>query len=91
MFTYYWSKYPREAQIRFAAYASTSVQQIHSKKISEDKGIKIAAEYSDRNLPINPFYCGFRVKSSRLIIQPIFISHCPAFMIAPCVVNIKVS
>lgn len=63
----YWHSYPREAQIRFAAYAPTSMQPISSKKILEDKKLAIITEFSDKNLPVNPFYCGFRIQPLRFV------------------------
>jgi len=63
----YWETYPREAQIRFAAYAPTSGQPIGSKQILEEKRGKIAAEYVDKALPLSPDYCGFRLRPNRFV------------------------
>ena len=63
----YWQSYPKEAQIRFYAYAPTSSQPIISKDILEQKRIAIQQEYSEKTLPLSPYYCGFRVIPEQFI------------------------
>lgn len=64
---HFWQDNPRFAQLRFAAYAPTSMQAISSKQILEDKKNSIEKEYSNTKLPLNPFYCGFRIIPSKFI------------------------
>lgn len=63
----YWQAYPREAQIRFYSYAPTSAQPIQSKQTLEERKKQIERRYQNKELPMNPFYCGFRLKPSRMI------------------------
>lgn len=63
----YWEHYPREAQIRFLSYASTSMQPIVNKQILEDKKKKIEFDFLDKPLPVSPLYCGFRLKPVRFV------------------------
>ncbi|CDZ78434.1 Pyridoxine/pyridoxamine 5'-phosphate oxidase [Legionella massiliensis] len=63
----YWLSYPHSAQLRFAAYAPTSMQVISSKQILEDKKIAIETEYMNKKLPLNPYYCGFRFLPKRFV------------------------
>jgi len=62
-----WKDYSREAQIRFYSYAPTSSQPIVSKDLLENRKKQIEIEFNDRALPISSFYCGFRLKPSRII------------------------
>ncbi len=64
---HYWDSYPREAQLRFYSYAPTSTQPIENKAILESKKKQFEQEYSDKVLPISPYYCGFRLKPSTLM------------------------
>ncbi|WED42865.1 pyridoxine/pyridoxamine 5'-phosphate oxidase [Legionella cardiaca] len=63
----YWQSYPREAQIRFHSYASSSSLPITTKQILEDKKTQIAQHYTDVPLPMSEFYCGFRLIPERMI------------------------
>lgn len=63
----YWRQYPREAQIRFCAYASTSAQPITSKHTLEDKKKKIEHDYRGKEILASPFYLGFRLKPNRVV------------------------
>ena len=63
----YWRTYPREAQIRFHAYAPTSGQPIAAKKELEEKRVLIARKYQDQALPMSADYCGFRLKPKRFV------------------------
>lgn len=63
----YWETYPREAQIRFYSYAPTSAQPIKHKQILEERKKQIEKIYQNIELPVNPFYCGFRFKPNRMI------------------------
>jgi len=63
----YWKTYPREAQVRFHSYAPTSAQPIVSKEVLENKKKQIEIEFDAKTLPVSPFYCGFRLKPSRMI------------------------
>jgi len=64
---HYWLHYPREAQIRFSAYAPTSSQVIPNKNILEAKRKQLDQEFQNKALPISPFYCGFRLKPERIV------------------------
>lgn len=63
----YWQHYPREAQLRFCSYASTSSQPIENKQILRDKKNNIDLNYRNKALPISPDYCGFRLKPVRVV------------------------
>jgi len=63
----YWESYPREAQIRFHSYAPTSSQPINSKEILETRKNQIEQEFNDKDLPLSPYYRGFRLKPSRIV------------------------
>ena len=63
----YWQTYPREAQIRFYSYAASSSQPISSKHQLEKKKKDISANYTDKPLPMNEYYCGFRIKPARIV------------------------
>jgi pyridoxamine 5'-phosphate oxidase len=63
----YWQSYPREAQIRFHSYAPTSSQPIVDKSMLEEKKKHIEETYKDKPLPWSPFYCGFRLKPTRVV------------------------
>lgn len=63
----YWLQYPREAQIRFSAYAPTSSEVIPNKSILEEKRKQITQEFQNKYLPMSPFYCGFRLNISRIV------------------------
>jgi len=63
----YWENYPREAQIRFHSYAPTSTQTIISKQMLQDKMAGIREHYQDNEIPISPFYLGFRFKPRQFI------------------------
>ncbi|MBA2650786.1 MAG: pyridoxamine 5'-phosphate oxidase family protein [Tatlockia sp.] len=64
---YYWQTNPRSAQLRFSAYAPTSMHQISTKQLIEDKKHAIEQEYLNKKLPLHPFYCGFRIKPKKFI------------------------
>lgn len=64
---YFWENYPREAQIRFYAYAPTSTQAIASKAELENKKQIIASQYQGQSLPIHPHYQGFLLKPNRFV------------------------
>lgn len=64
---FYWQNYPREAKIRFYSYAPTSSLPIESKQILEAKKKQIEEEYSGKELPVSPFYCGFRFNPTKVI------------------------
>ena len=61
----YWDSYSHLSQLRFAAYAPTSGQVIASKQILENKKMAIENEYQNKKLPLNPHYCGFRIKPTK--------------------------
>ena len=63
----YWLGLPRERQIRFYAYAPTSMQLIDRKAMLEEKKLLIEQEYKEKSLPVSPFYCGFRLKPIRIM------------------------
>ena len=63
--THYWQSYPREAQIRFYSYAPTSSESITSKQELEEKRKQIEQKFIGKQLPINEFYCGFKLKPKR--------------------------
>jgi pyridoxamine 5'-phosphate oxidase len=64
---HYWQSYPREAQIRFHAYAPTSTQPIQNKQKLEAKRKLIKEEYEDKKIPLNSYYCGFRLVIERML------------------------
>lgn len=63
----YWDSYSHSAKVRFSAYAPTSGQVIASKEILEHKRTAIEQEYMDKRLPLNPLYCGFRIKPTKFL------------------------
>lgn len=63
----YWQDYPREAQIRFYSYAATSSQPIMDKLQLENKRKIITADYQNKQLPLNPFYAGFKFTPKRIV------------------------
>lgn len=63
----YWQSYPREAQIRFKAYASTSSQPILSKDILEAKKVELERQYENKDIPIDDHYLGFFIEAKRFI------------------------
>lgn len=63
----YWQSYPREAQIRFCAYAPTSSQGISSKQLLEDKKRQIEQDYMGKPIPASDLYCGFRLQPARFV------------------------
>ena len=64
---YYWENYPYVAQLRFCAYAPTSSQAITSKKELEDKKKGFEELYKDKNIPMSPLYCGYRIQPSSFL------------------------
>ncbi|KTD25117.1 MULTISPECIES: pyridoxal 5'-phosphate synthase [Legionella] len=64
---HYWNTNPQLAQLRFTAYAPTSMQPIATKHVIEDKKKAIEREYSNKQLPLSPLYCGFRIKPTQFI------------------------
>ena len=63
----YWQHYSKEAQVRFYAYAPSSGKSITSKKILEQKRREIRQAFSEKPLPISPYYCGFRVIPAQFV------------------------
>lgn len=63
----YWQNYSREAKIRFYSYAPTSSLPIESKEILEEKKRQVEQEYRGKDLPISPYYCGFRLNPTRIL------------------------
>ena len=57
----FWKSYPREAQIRFCAYAPTSNSIIESKALLEEKRIAIKQQYKDICIPMSNHYLGFEI------------------------------
>lgn len=64
---HYWLNYPRDAQIRFYSYAPTSSQPVTSKEVLENRKKEIELEFTDKELPLSHYYCGFRLRPSRFI------------------------
>jgi pyridoxamine 5'-phosphate oxidase len=64
---HYWNTNPHSSQVRFTAYALTSMQPIDSKQLIEDKKKALEKEYLNKKLPLSPHYCGFRIKPTRFI------------------------
>ncbi len=58
---HYWSGMPHERQLRFAAYAPTSLQPIESIQVIDDKYADLKNAYQDKEIPMSEFYCGFRL------------------------------
>lgn len=63
----YWQTYPKEAQMRFNAYAPTSGQLITHKNVLEEKLAKIRDDFLEKSLPMSPLYCGFTLLPYRFI------------------------
>ena len=63
----HWNEYPKEAQIRFYSYASTSSKPIQSKDQLEEIRLNIEKQYQQDILPVSPYYCGFRIIPNRII------------------------
>ena len=63
----YWHAYPREAQLRFHAYAPTSSEEILSKAHLEARKAALTQEYANQSVPFSPNYCGFRLLPKRFI------------------------
>ncbi len=47
----YWEAYPREAQLRFSAYAPTSTQPVASKETLEQLKASLENTYQNKNIP----------------------------------------
>jgi pyridoxamine 5'-phosphate oxidase len=58
----YWKQLPRERQLKFASYAPTSDQPIESLDILNQKQATLAAKYPSGQIPMNNFYCGYRLE-----------------------------
>lgn len=63
----YWSSYPRFAQLRFCTYAPTSAQKIDSKKQLEEKRTKLDRLHKENDVPMSPFYCGYRIQAENFL------------------------
>ncbi|KTD16624.1 pyridoxine/pyridoxamine 5'-phosphate oxidase [Legionella jordanis] len=62
----YWFSYPKEAQVRFLAYAPTSSQVIPSKQILEQRKKLFARQFTEQPVPFTPLYIGYRIIPSTL-------------------------
>jgi pyridoxamine 5'-phosphate oxidase len=57
----HWQTMPRERQLRFSAYASTSAQPIQSICLLEEKYDLLAKQFNNKDIPMSEYYCGFRL------------------------------
>ncbi|HIF0233361.1 TPA: pyridoxine/pyridoxamine 5'-phosphate oxidase [Legionella pneumophila] len=55
----YWTTYPRNAQLRFLAYAPTSGQPIASKELLEAKKNQLEQVHGQDEIPYTPLYRGY--------------------------------
>ena len=51
---------PRERQLKFSAYAPSSMKPIDSHHQLEEKYQALSKEFQDKEIPMSEFYCGFR-------------------------------
>ncbi len=58
---YYWKNMPRENQLRFSSYASTSGQPIDSISVINNKLIGLKQRYLNSEIPLENCYCGYRL------------------------------
>lgn len=63
----YWRSYPRDAQLRFKAYAPTSSQPILSNELLEKKRLELEKQYENQEIPLDEYYCGFFIEAKRFI------------------------
>lgn len=56
----FWETLPRERQLRFSAYASTSGQPIHNLNVLEERKKTLMDKFMDKPISMSEFYCGFR-------------------------------
>lgn len=64
---YYWSKRPREMQLRFSAYAPTSGQVLSSLDELEEKYQEILHRSGDKAVPMSEDYCGYWLVADTLV------------------------
>ncbi len=64
---HYWESKTRDSQIRFYSYVFDFSCPISSKHELENKRVEIANNYRNLALPLSPFYCGFRLKPTRIV------------------------
>lgn len=63
----YWAGLPKNAQVRFCAYAPTSGQQIEHKQVLEDKKAKLEMSFADSPVPVSEAYCGIAIQPQRFV------------------------
>lgn len=56
----YWSKRPRESQLRFSAYAQTSGQPLLDPTTLDNNYAALAKQFHDKPIPMSDCYCGYR-------------------------------
>jgi len=57
----YWEALPRETQLKFSAYSSTSTQPINSINELEEKYDALSIQYKNSEIPLTAYYCGYRL------------------------------
>lgn len=63
----YWAKRPREAQLRFTAFAPTSGRQLESIDVLQAEYEKLSKLYKDKDIPMCPYYYGYRLVPNAFI------------------------
>lgn len=64
---YFWSKKPKESQLRMSAYAPTSGQALSSLSELEKNYQALACLYQHREVPMSEYYCGYRLVPASFI------------------------
>lgn len=64
---HYWETMAHDRQIRFSAYAPTSVQPINSINVIENKLEALLKQFKGQTVPMSEFYCGFRLVPEAII------------------------
>lgn len=57
---YYWNHLPRERQLRFSTYASTSGQVIQDLRQLDKRKQEFNEQFFNQPIPMSEYYCGFR-------------------------------
>lgn len=64
---HYWSKRPRDMQLRFSAYAQTSGQRLESLDEIEAKYQQFLTAFAGKDIPMSDYYCGYRLIPDTII------------------------
>lgn len=63
----FWQTLPRERQLRFSTYASTSGQALQSLDQLEKRKLDLTQQFADNPIPMSEYYCGFRFIPETLV------------------------